>query len=120
MSKNKELAQDYFARHANDECFITSDGRVFHSKGTADSYASSLKDNKVETYTRKETSEEVEEVDKTDTLDALKNFSAETSTYEEAKVLVKALGIKAASNSKADLFAAIALEQSKLEQPKTE
>lgn len=53
MSKNLELAQDYFDRHAtSNECFITSDGRVFHTPGTAEGFATTLQDNKVEKFTR--------------------------------------------------------------------
>ncbi|MGV9003958.1 hypothetical protein [Flavobacterium sp.] len=51
MSKNNELAQDYFDRHpASTECFITSDGRVFHQPGTAAGYATSLKDDTVDEF----------------------------------------------------------------------
>jgi hypothetical protein len=50
---SKELAADYFSRHlSSNECHITSDGRVFHSKGTADGFANGLKDNAVAFYTR--------------------------------------------------------------------
>jgi hypothetical protein len=50
---SKELAADYFSRHlSSNECHITSDGRVFHSKGTADGFANGLKDNAVASYTR--------------------------------------------------------------------
>jgi hypothetical protein len=53
MSKNKELSQDYFDRHPNSEqCHITSDGRVFHSRGTATGYASSLEDDTVYSFNR--------------------------------------------------------------------
>ena len=51
MSKDK--AADYFARHKeSNECHITSDGRVFHSIGSASGFANTLKDNKVISYTR--------------------------------------------------------------------
>ena len=54
MSKDK--AADYFARHQtpSDECHITTDSRVFHTLGSAQGYASELKDNKVTSYTRAE------------------------------------------------------------------
>jgi len=51
---SKELAADYFSRHQNDECHITSDNRVFHTLGSAQSFASGLKDTKVASYTRAE------------------------------------------------------------------
>ncbi|MNF51768.1 hypothetical protein D3C85_112960 [compost metagenome] len=52
MSKDK--AADYFSRHQSDECHITSDNRVFHSKGTADGFANGLKDKAVVSYTREQ------------------------------------------------------------------
>ena len=55
MSNLKEKAQDYFDRFtSSDECHITSDGRVFHTRGQADSFASGLPDTEVVTFTRKE------------------------------------------------------------------
>jgi hypothetical protein len=59
---SKELAADYFARHSNDECHITSDGRVFHTKGSADSFANGLKDNTVVSFTRDGKKEEKEDL----------------------------------------------------------
>lgn len=53
MSKDK--AADYFARHKeSNECHITSDGRVFHSIGSAKGFANTLKDDAVKSYTRAE------------------------------------------------------------------
>ena len=58
---SKELAADYFARHeSSNECHITSDGRVFHTKGSADSFANGLKDNTVASFTRDGKKEEEE------------------------------------------------------------
>jgi hypothetical protein len=51
---NKEKAADYFNRHDGTECHITSDGRVFHSKGTADSFAVGLADQKVESFKKED------------------------------------------------------------------
>ncbi|GIZ10282.1 hypothetical protein [Flavobacterium sp. UMI-01] len=52
---NKDKAADYFARHKeSQECHITSDGRVFHSIGTAKGFANTLKDDTVKSYTRAE------------------------------------------------------------------
>lgn len=48
----KDKAADYFERHQNDECHITSDGRVFHTIGTATSFANLLPNNKVSSYKR--------------------------------------------------------------------
>ncbi|MDN3671505.1 hypothetical protein QWY99_22140 [Flavobacterium branchiarum] len=50
---SNEKAVDYFDRHpSSNECHITSDNRVFHTKGTADSHANGLKDNKVNSHYR--------------------------------------------------------------------
>lgn len=42
MKKHKEKAIDYFNRHHRNECYITSDGRVFHKEGSANSFAITL------------------------------------------------------------------------------
>lgn len=113
---SKELAADYFSRHlSSNECHITSDGRVFHSKGNADGFANGLKDNKVTSYTRAEVKAPV--VDdlgdddsnkaKVQALDALKNFDATTATYPEIKALVKDLGLESPTNKQPDLLATI-------------
>lgn len=53
MSNQKEKAIDYFERHqTSNECFITSDNRVFHTKGSAESFATTLNDFKVNRFTR--------------------------------------------------------------------
>jgi hypothetical protein len=55
MSKNKEKALDYFQRHLmSNECHITSDDRIFHAKGTAESFAATLADTNVDSFTRSE------------------------------------------------------------------
>lgn len=61
MKKHTEKAIDYFNRHQRNECFITSDGRVFHQEGTANSFAVTLKDRAVEHYTRAEVEQLQEE-----------------------------------------------------------
>ena len=49
----KEKAVDYFDRHKeSQECHITSDGRVFHTSGSAQGFAHGLKDKKITTYKR--------------------------------------------------------------------
>lgn len=53
MNKFQEKAQDYFDRHpSSEECYITSDGRVFHNIGSAQSMAGTLDDQKIESYKR--------------------------------------------------------------------
>ena len=61
--KHTDLAQDYFERHSqSDECFITSDGRVFHTYGHATSFAQEhqLQDQTIESYKRNQISDAVE------------------------------------------------------------
>lgn len=119
---SKEKAADYFARHkASNECHITSDGRVFHSIGTANGFANSLKDNKISSYTRtgienpvvgdsenqsldEETSKNIA---KSVALEALKTFDPATAKYPEIKELVKMLGIEPVTQKQPDLLAAI-------------
>jgi hypothetical protein len=113
---SKELAADYFSRHQSDECHITSDNRVFHTIGTAQSFASGLKDNKVTSYTRAELEALIVDDSKNDdsdddtkvkALEALKSFDATTAEYPEIKALFKSLGLDAPSNKQPDLLAAI-------------
>jgi hypothetical protein len=111
MADLNKLAADYFERHKDsNECHITSDGRVFHQPGTAHGYASALKDNKVEKFTRDGKAEEKEDDDKELTI---ADFNAETTTYPEAVALVKALGLEAKSQKKDDLFEALKEAQAK-------
>lgn len=114
MSKDK--AADYFGRHKNDECHITSDGRVFHTIGSAQSFAAGLKDAKIESFKRaefeKKTSDDSQE-DSSDedtkvlALETLKNFDPATAKYPEINKLVKMLGIEPVSQKQPDLLAAI-------------
>ena len=109
---SKELAADYFARHTSDECFITSDGRVFHTKGTADGHANLLKDNAVVQFTRevkleKEKGEDTSGADKVKAIETLKTFDATTAKYPELKALVKALGLEVENQKEATLVAAL-------------
>ncbi|MBT0550244.1 hypothetical protein [Riemerella anatipestifer] len=51
--KYKEQALDYFNRHPySNECHITSDGRVFHTLGAAQSFAGTLEDQVIESFSR--------------------------------------------------------------------
>jgi hypothetical protein len=107
---SKELAADYFARHTNDECFITAEGRVFHTQGTADSYANLQKDNKVEHFTRDGKIAETEDTGedtKVKAIETLKTFDASTAKYAELKALVKALGLEVENQKEATLVAAL-------------
>lgn len=113
---SKELAADYFSRHlSSNECHITSDGRVFHSKGTADGFANGLKDNTVDSYTRAQIEapavEDLEDdtsgEEKVQALEALKNYDATTAEYSETKALVKALGLETENQKEVTLVAAL-------------
>lgn len=99
---SKDLAKDYFERHSSNECHITSDDRVFHDIGSAQSFASSLDDQKITSYTRKEIETPVINLN-----DAVIQFDPATADYKEAKALVLALGLETLSNKKEDVFAAI-------------
>ncbi|WP_291122777.1 hypothetical protein [Flavobacterium sp. UBA6046] len=109
---SKEKAADYFARHeSSNECHVTSDGRVFHTKGAADGFANTLKDTKVTTHVREsiESKGEDQEDDtlKIEALEALKTFDTATAKYPELKALVKALGLETESQKQEVLVAAI-------------
>lgn len=54
MKKHTAAAIDYFSRHHSNECHITADGRVFHKKEGAESFASTLEDRTIESFTRRE------------------------------------------------------------------
>lgn len=54
MKKHTAAAIDYFDRHHSNECHITADGRVFHKKEGAESFASTLEDRTIESFTRRE------------------------------------------------------------------
>ncbi len=110
---SKSLAADYFSRHqSSNECHITSDGRVFHTKGSADSFASALKDSTVASHTREGKGEKAKdetpgEDTKVYTLEDLKAFDATTATYPEIKALANGLKLESASQKQVDLLAAI-------------
>ncbi|MDM1557061.1 hypothetical protein HX126_21125 [Chryseobacterium indologenes] len=54
MKKFTERAIDYFNRHPeSNECYITSDSRVFHTIGAAQGMAGTLDDQNIESYSRK-------------------------------------------------------------------
>jgi hypothetical protein len=119
---SKEKAVDYFDRHpSSNECHITSDGRVFHTIGSAQGFANGLKDNKIESYKRSDS--DVKNIEVNDSIEetgennkeALKAFDSATAQYEEGKALAKALGIETPSNSKADIFAALDAAKANLE-----
>lgn len=109
---SKKLAADYFGRHTGNECHITSDGRVFHTKGSADSFANGLKDTTVQSFTREGKKEEIIGEDtgedtKVIAIETLKTFDTATASYHEIKALVKALGLETPSQLQVDLVASL-------------
>lgn len=120
----KEKAVDYFDRHpSSNECHITSDGRVFHTKGAADGFANGLKDNKVASFNRSELnpeniivvdSEELTGDEVKATIESLRNFNAETTSYEDGKALAQDLKLEVSSNKKVDIFAALEVAKANL------
>ena len=94
MKKYTEKARDYFERHQRNECFITSDGRVFHDAGSAQGFAGTLENNEVESYQRKEVinakaqNQETEEKGaEKNKVDDIPNEVPEESTDERAEKL---------------------------------
>lgn len=115
---SKELAADYFSRHNSKECFITSDGRVFHDIGSAQSFASSLEDQTVREHKRPVEAIEVNEAEVVNdfTTEDLKAFDANSTSYNDALLLAKGLNIELASNKKEDVFAALEAEKAKIQE----
>lgn len=79
MKKHKEKAIDYFKRHQSNECFITSDGRVFHNSGAARGFASSLENNKIEHFTRTEVKNEIDNETQTPVVSEIENSKPNTN-----------------------------------------
>lgn len=83
-NKFKEKALDYFKRHPHsEECHISSDGRVFHKPGDAQSFAGTLKNSKIESYQRDVVLAEIQ----ADTEDDI-NLDNEETTKIEGKTTV--------------------------------
>lgn len=88
MSKHKELSVDYFARHqSSNECHITSDNRVFHTKGSAESFATLLDNKKISSFTRESKEAKKDDIDE----NQLKSKLAELESTELVKENYKAL-----------------------------
>lgn len=120
MNKFTERAQDYFERHPlSAECHITSDERVFHTLGSAQSFAGTLDDQKVESYLRKVLEKEVaiktEDKDDTKPNDAeilaktvfLQNSDLEKLDYNDLKSLAKFFDVEAENQKGPTLIAAL-------------
>ncbi len=115
MKKYTENAQDYFDRHPqNDECHITSDGRVFHTMGTALGFAGTLDDQTIESYKRSVLEKESKTDDVLETpageiaMDIfLKNSDVPNLKYEDLKKLVKYFKIETADQKAETLIAVL-------------
>ena len=105
------LALDYFTRYPeSQECHITSEQRVFHTKPTAQ--ANQPENGEVVSFNRNEVIAELKVTDAspepgTTSALLLKDFDPEKTEYTEAKELLKSLGLKSASKSKEDIYAAL-------------
>lgn len=114
MKKFTEKAQDYFERHpSSEECHITSDGRVFHTKGSALGFAGTLDNQDVESYTRKGLEKETDltEFDSPAGQIALDVFLAsnevENLKYNDLKALVKHFKIETEDQKAETLITAL-------------
>jgi len=119
MKKFKEAAQDYFERHTvSDECHITSDGRVFHTKGSAQGFAGTLDDQEIESYNRKvlekeqkiDTDSEGGDASDADILKntiLLKEADLEKLDYNELKSLAKFFEVEAENQKAPTLIEAL-------------
>lgn len=123
MKKHTEKALDYFNRHQNNECFITSDGRVFHNSGSARSFATTLENDEVEHYTRKEVEQinaqgidELSQGHSTDDKEAeLLALELIPKNYQKMLSLVKHFGLTPEGNKAENLIAVLTEYKSKLE-----
>lgn len=126
MQKFTDKAKDYFERHpVSEECHITSDGRVFHTKGSAQGFAGTLDDQAIESYQRKVLLKAKAEVKKADDdkgndgdlkpteeqiqekQSFLKNTEVAEIEYAEMKALVKFFEIETADVKKDTLITAL-------------
>lgn len=112
--KHTDLAQDYFERHSqSDECFITSDGRVFHTYGHATSFAQEhqLQDQTIESYKRAQVFTDNDspdpESEKQVKLEELAGLELVKENYQEIKALVKYFNLKPADQKAETLIAAL-------------
>ena len=102
MKKYIEKAQDYFKRHPfSTECHITSDGRVFHTLGSAQGFAGTLDNQEIESYKRSVLEQESKkendldkEAEKEAKLLELSGLDLVKENYQEIKSLVKYFDLK--------------------------
>lgn len=114
MKKFTETAQDYFDRHPlSNECHITSDDRVFHTKGSAQGFAGTLDNQEIESFSRKVLEKEnvktadPDEYDRETKIKELESLELVTANYNQMKSLVKFFAIDAADQKADTLIAAL-------------
>ena len=118
MKKFIEKAQDYFERHpSSDECHVTSDGRVFHTLGSAQSMAGTLDDQTIESYKRKvlekeladtgKSSTQTNEAEKETKLKELSELELVSGNYQQMKALASFFGLKPADQKVDTLIASL-------------
>lgn len=101
MKKYTEKALDYFERHpSSTECYITADGRVFHTLGSAQSFAGTLDDQTIESYKKSVLEKGIQqsagndEAEKQEKLVELSELELVKENYQEIKALVKYFDLK--------------------------
>lgn len=120
MKKFKERAIDYFERHPeSNECYITSDSRVFHNIGSAQGMAGTLDDQTIESYLRKvlEKEGEFENEDQSGAKPSdaeilemtalLQNSEVEKLDYNDLKKLAKFFAVEAENQKAPTLIEAL-------------
>lgn len=111
MKKYTENAKDYFDRHPqNDECHITSDGRVFHTLGAAQGFAGTLDDQTIESFKRsvlEKESKTDDAGDKDAKLKELSELELVKENYNQIKGLVKFFDLKPADQKAETLISAL-------------
>ncbi|EKT3967129.1 hypothetical protein [Flavobacterium psychrophilum] len=120
MSNHKKLAVDYFERHqASNECHITSDDRVFHTKGSAESFVATLEDQKISSFTRKSIESKNEDIDEDQLVLKLAELEATElvkENYHVLKALVKYFEIEVADQKCETLIQALTDYKLKLQE----
>ncbi len=108
MQKFKKNALDYFERHpSSNECHITSDGRVFHTNGSAEGFAGTLDDKNIESYSRKVLLKE-SELENSNTADNVAKLQElEKLDYKQIKALADHFKLETADQKKETLFDAL-------------
>lgn len=121
----KAKLKDYFKRYPqSQECYVTSDGKLFHQSGPAQSYAGGLKDNKVARHTSEDYVKQIETSAKVVKGNSepeggevtLENFDLTAQdAYAKGLELASNLGLELKDKKKATVLEAIAAAKADLE-----